>query len=205
MALVRDLRDGVMEIGVALRRPEEFAVRWRDRQSAQSPPPIVFAVLLVNAVLGLAAYGMMMGLHGGAPLMLEGALKAPFAAGMGWTVALPALYIINSALGSKLDASTTLLAALVSVSFGALAMLAGVPITWFFAVAVPDARWVQTAVQLATFTCVGICMTDVFLRTMKALEPERNRAYALLWLGLVAAIGTELMIFLRLFNLGSVS
>jgi len=43
-------------------------------------------------------------------------------------------------------------------------------------------------------------MVDVFMRTMKALEPRRGRGYALLWLVLVAVIGTELMVFLNLFG-----
>ncbi|MFZ5468744.1 MAG: hypothetical protein ACOZIN_04825 [Myxococcota bacterium] len=200
MTLAQDIRAGIGEMGVALRRPEEFAVRWRDRhQGAVAPKPIVFGVLLVNAVAGLAAYGLSMGLSGGVWTMLEGAWKAPLAAGIAWTVALPALYIINGALGSKLDASTTLLAALATVSFGALAMLAGVPITWFFNVAVPSAA-VQLLVQLVTFAGVGVCMVDVFLRTMKALEPERGRFFPLVWIALVGVIGTELMVFLELFH-----
>ncbi len=201
MTLLEEIRVGLREIGIALRRPEELTVRWRDRRAgAAAPRPAVFALLLANAVLGLAAYGLTMGLHAGPVAMLEGAVKAPLAAGTAWAVALPALYIVNTALGSKLDGSTTLLAALATVSFGALAMLASVPIAWFFAVALPY-RWVQTLVQLVTFAGVGVCMADVFLRTMKALEPDRSRAYAALWLALVGVIGIELMVLLDLFHL----
>ncbi|MHB8877600.1 MAG: hypothetical protein ACYC8T_28245 [Myxococcaceae bacterium] len=200
MTLAQDIRLGIHEVGVALRRPEEFTVRWRDRRTADAPRPMVFAVLLVSAVVGMAAYGLAMGLGSGPGAMLAAAVKAPLAAGAAWMVALPALYIINSALGSKLDFSTTLLAALSTVSFGAMAMLAGVPITWFFTVAVPSVA-VKLAVQLVTFAGVGLCMVDVFMRTMKALEPDRGRSYALLWLVLVAVIGTELMVFLDLFGI----
>ena len=199
MMLVQEIRTGIHEVGVALRRPEELTVRWRDRRTAQAPRPIVFAVLLANAVAGTAAYGLVMGLGGGAASMLAAAVKAPLAAGAAWTVALPALYIINSALGSKLDFSTTLLAALATVSFGAMAMLAGVPITWFFTVAVPSEA-VRLLVQLVTFAAVAVAMVDVFMRTMRALEPDRGRGYALLWLVLVGVIGTELMVFLDLFG-----
>jgi hypothetical protein len=201
VTIAEEIRSGISDIGLALRRPEEFTTRWRDRRTvAAAPPRSVFAVLLFNAVLGIAAYGLTMGVGGGVGPMLQGALKAPLAAGAAWTLSLPALYIINSALGSKLDWSTTLLAALATVSFGALAMLASVPITWFFAIAVPSPL-VQTLVQVGTFAGVGICMVDVFLRTMKALEPDRGRFYALLWLALVGVIGTELMVFLDLFRL----
>ncbi|HZN92121.1 MAG TPA: hypothetical protein VFB81_05430, partial [Myxococcales bacterium] len=159
---------------------------------------LVFPILLANAILGLAAYGLTMGLHLGVGGMVAAAIKAPFAAGLAWTLALPALYIINSSLGSKLDWSTTVLAALATVSFGALAMLASVPVNWFFSLAVPFTS-VRVAVSILVFSAVGICMVDVFLRVMKALEPERSRAFAVIWLLLVAVIGAELMTLVDLF------
>jgi hypothetical protein len=194
-----DLRDSIREVGLALRRPEALAVRWRDRKTLATVKPLVFPVLLVNAIAGLAAYGLTLGLDRGVNGMLLGAFKAPLAAGTAWALALPALYILNSALGSKLDGSTTLLAALVTVSFGALAMLASVPINWFFTLASPwpPTRWL---VNLTIFAGVGVCMIDVFLRVMKALEPDRHRVFAVMWLGLVGVIGTELMAIVRLFN-----
>jgi hypothetical protein len=199
MSLSRELRTAIHEVGVALRRPEDFTTRWRDRRLAPGPRPIVFPVLVASAVLGIAAYGLVMRLHEGWGGMLGGMLKAPVAAGLAWTIALPALYILNSALGSKLDASTTLLAALSTVSFGALALLASIPITWFFGLALPFG-FVRVAVNLTVFAGVGVCMVDVFLRTMKALEPERSRAYAALWLALVGVIGAELMTLFSLFR-----
>jgi hypothetical protein len=199
MSLTRDLRAAILDVGVALRRPEEFTTRWRDRGLTPGPRPLIFPVLLASAVLGIAAYGLVMRLHEGWGGMLGGMLKAPVAAGLAWTIALPALYILNSALGSKLDVSTTLLAALTTVSFGSLALLASVPITWFFGLALPYGL-VRLAVNLAVFTGVGVCMVDVFLRTMKALEPERSRAYAVLWLALVGVIGAELMTLFSLFH-----
>ncbi|HEX8703540.1 MAG TPA: hypothetical protein VF815_32190 [Myxococcaceae bacterium] len=199
MSLTRDVSAALLDVGVALRRPEEFTTRWRDRRLTPGPRPLIFPVLLASAVLGIAAYGLVMRLHEGWGGMLAGMLKAPVAAGLAWTIALPALYILNSALGSKLDASTTLLAALTTVSFGSLALLASVPITWFFGLALPYG-FVRLAVNLAVFAGVGVCMVDVFLRTMKALEPERSRAYALLWLVLVGVIGAELMTLFSLFH-----
>jgi hypothetical protein len=199
MSLTRDLSAAILDVGVALRRPEEFTTRWRDRGLVPGPRPMIFPVLLGSAVLGIAAYGMVMRLHEGWGGMLGGMLKAPVAAGLAWIIALPALYILNSALGSKLDASTTLLAALSTVSFGSLALLASVPITWFFGLALPYG-FVRLAVNLAVFAGVGVCMVDVFLRTMKALEPERSLAYALLWLVLVGVIGAELMTLFSLFH-----
>ncbi|WP_224365411.1 hypothetical protein [Hyalangium versicolor] len=199
MSLTSDLRIALHEVGVALRRPEEFTTRWRDRRLTPGPRPLIFPVLLANAVLGIAAYGLVMRLHEGWDGMLGGLVKAPVAAGLAWALALPALYILNSALGSKLDASTTLLAALTTVSFGSMALMASIPITWFFGLALPYGL-VRLAVNLLVFVGVGICMVDVFLRTMKALEPAHSRAYATLWLALVGVIGAELMTLFSLFH-----
>ena len=106
--------------------------------------------------MGLAVYGLTMHMHQGLPSMLRGAVLAPLAAGAGWTLALQALYIINSALGSRLNFSTTLLAALATVSFGALAMLASVPINWFFTLALPD-----SAVRVISRQSSLSCWSDI--------------------------------------------
>jgi hypothetical protein len=197
--LAHEIRLGVAEIGVALRRPEELVVRWRDRSPSAPPSRSVFPVLFANAVLGLAAYGLVMGMGGGAGGMLGHAVRAPLACGVAWSIALPALYIINTILGSRLDASTTALGALATVSFGALAMLASVPIRWFFGLTLPYPE-VRLAVDLVVFAGVGVSMIDVFLRVMKALEPDRSRLFALLWLGLVAVIGGELLVLFHVFD-----
>lgn len=199
MNLTFDLQSGIREIGTALRRPEEFVLRFRDSDDKARKSLTLFPILFANAVLGLAAYGLTMGLHGGARSMLRAAVCAPVAAGAGWTIALPALYIINTVLGSRLDARTTMLAALTTVSFGALAMLASVPISWFFGITLPYAP-VALLVHLVVFAGVSVSMVDVFLRIMKALEPDRSRLFALVWLGLVAVIGGELMILLQVFS-----
>ena len=196
MTLLERFQTGFGDVGEALRRPEEFVVRWRDGGAHRSRA--VFIVLLASAALGMAAYGLSLDLHHGAAGMAAGALKFPLAAGAAWALALPALYIINSSLGSDLDWSTTALAALTTVSFGALAMLASVPINWFFGLAL-DYPIVHAIVNAVIFAGVGVCMIDVFLRVMKALEPMRSRLYSLVWLALVATIGAELAVLFSLF------
>jgi len=197
--LALDLHSGIREIGAALRRPEEFVLRFRDSDDKARKSVALFPILFANAVLGLAAYGLTMGLHRGAQGMLSTAIRAPLAAGAGWTIALPALYIINTVLGSRLDARTTTLAALTTVSFGSLAMLASVPINWFFGITLPHEA-TRLIVNLVVFAGVSVSMVDVFLRIMKALEPARSRLFAIVWLGLVAVIGGELMILLKVFS-----
>lgn len=203
MTNVETVRAGIREIGIALRRPEELTIRWQQRSTKAGPTPAVFPVLIVNAVLGLAVYGLVMGMPAGPGAMLTTAVRAPLAAGLAWTIALPALYIVNTALGSRLDASTTFLAALTTVSFGALAMLASVPVAWFFELTLPHPA-IRLLTHALVFAGVGVCMSDVFLRVMKALEPERSRAYAVVWLTLVAVIGGELMVLFDVFSPASV-
>jgi len=88
-----DLRQSIRQVGFALRRPEELAVKWRDRTAAGPPSPLIFLVLLANAIAGLAVYGLVMRLPDGVQKMIYGAVSAPLAAGLAWALALPALYI----------------------------------------------------------------------------------------------------------------
>ncbi len=145
---------------------------------------------------------MTMGLLGGVQDVLLKAFICTFAAGMAWAVALPALYILNSLGGSRLSVSTTVLAALVTVSWGGLAMVASIPINWFFLTAIPHPRF-ALVLNLVIFAGVGVSMTDVFRRVMRRLEPERE-VFPAWWLVLVAAIGSELFFHLGLFQFSAI-
>jgi hypothetical protein len=190
------LQSAVAHVGVALREPEEFAKRWE--RGTEQYGPWVWAALLGTAIFGTTTYGMTMGLLGGVQDVLQKACICTFAAGMAWAVALPALYILNSLGGSRLSFSTTVLAALVTVSWGGLAMVASIPLNWFFLTAVPHPRF-ALALNLVIFAGVGVAMTDVFRRVMRRLEPERE-TFPAWWLLLVAAIGSELFFHLNLFQ-----
>lgn len=195
------VRDALRELGQALRRPERLARRWHERGNAPGGVTAwVFPVFLATAVFGIAVYGLTMGMHEGPAGMLGRAFTAPLAAGLAWTLALPALFIIDSALGSKLELSTALLAALITVAFGSTAMLASVPVNWFFGLALPYS-WARVLVNVVIFTGVGVCMVDVFIRIMAHLEPERGHWFGYVWLGLVGTIGIELFAWLDVFAL----
>src|SRR5262249_18700691 len=144
----------------------------------------------LTAVLGTTTYGMTMGILGGAQVVLSKGLLCTLAAGLAWGVPLPALYILNRLSGARLSAASTLLAALVPTSWGGLAMMASIPINWFFTAAVPHPGFVLL-INLTVFTGVGVAMIDVFQRVMSRLEPDRQ-APPTWWLFLVAAIGGEL-------------
>jgi hypothetical protein len=191
-----DLRMGIRQVGVALRDPEAFAVAWNEGRSDYQWP--VWVSLLATAIVGTTTYGMTMGLLGGAGDIFFKAFVCTLAAGLAWAIPLPALYILNSLSGSRLSASSTLLAALVTVSWGGLAMIASIPINWFFTATVPHPTFVLI-VNLIVFTGVGVSMVDVFRRVMLRLEPQRNFA-PVWWLMIVGVIGAELFFFFGLFQ-----
>ena len=190
------LRSGVAHVGLALREPEAFAVRW-NRGEVQYRW-WVWASLVATAMLGTTMYGMTMGLLGRAEDVLFKGLTCTMAAGLAWGIPLPALYILNSLSGSRLSASSTLLAALVTTSWGGLAMLASIPINWFFTVAIPSPGFVLL-VNLIVFAGVGVSMVDVFGRVMQQLEPQRG-VIPIWWLVLVGILGAELFYFFGLFQ-----
>jgi hypothetical protein len=204
------LRAGMVHVGMALKEPEAFALRWH--REGTPYPWFVFAALALTAILGTTTYGMIMGLLSGPERMFASGLYCTLAAGIAWTLALPALYILNSLSGSRLRVSTTFLSALVTTSWGGLAMIASIPIAWFFTAALPEEVRLfslhfsrPTAVlivHLVVFTGVGVAMCDVFHRVMQALEPER-RSWPIWWLMLVGAIGAELFYKFDLFQLES--
>lgn len=203
--LMQSIHAGLTHVGIALRDPEEFALRW-DRQSDYRIA--IWAALGLTAMAGTALYGVTLGIGAGIAPMFTKAILLTIAAGFAWAVPLPALYVINSLTGSRLRTSTTLLAALVTTSWGGLAMIASVPIGWFFSVALPaqvpdlisstTADRIVGAVNLIVFTGVGVSMADIFRRVMHALEPQRT---APLWfLALVGLIGAQLFYLLGLFT-----
>lgn len=180
----------------ALRDPEEFAL-----QAAQTAPPTVHAALALTASAGVGLYGVAMHLPQGLVPAGEGGLAAVLAAGVAWTAALPSLYVIGSLNGSTLPLRAVALATLQAVSFGGFAMLASVPVLWFFELCLPYPA-VRLFINLLIFGGVGLSMVEVFLRVMRALEGRRF--FHLLWMGLLALVGAEMFTLFGLFSLGEV-
>ena len=198
------LRDAVLEVGRAVRSPEELALAWRNDRRALR---VLIPVLLANAAFGVAAYGLTMGMHAGAVEMLRKAVTTPLAAGLAWSIALPALYIFGSAAGSRASALDTVLAAGITVCFGAWAMLASVPVNWFFSLAIDAGESVSSGertllllVNFTVFTGVGLAMFDVFHRVRHALDPESSRWGGRLWVLLLLTLGAELFFLLDVFT-----
>ena len=192
------LQSGIAHVGLALREPEEFAARWNEHQVQYRW--WVWISLMTTAILGTMTYGMTMGLSGNVRDVVLKGLACTAGAGLAWGIPLPALYILNSLSGSKLRASSTLLAALVTTSWGGLAMVASIPINWFFTVAIPSPMF-NLLINLIVFTGVGVSMIDVFHRVMRRLEPNRETT-PIWWLAIVGTIGAELFYFFGLFQFG---
>jgi len=176
------VQDSLGHVWLALQEPEEFALRWdRGDESYR-----------LSVWLAIAAKGFLL----------------TVAAGLAWAIPLPALYILNSLAGSRLRPSTTLLAALVTTSWGGLALVASIPINWFFSVAVPPLapQWISAGavtqiirfVQIVIFAGVGLSMVDVFRRVLGSLEPRFADDFP--WfLFLVGLIGAQLSYVFNLF------
>lgn len=195
--MIRDrLRAALAHVGQALRDPEDFTLRWQREGTPYAWE--VFAALALTAIAGTLSYGLTLGVLGGPSRMAACALSCTTAAGIAWGLPLPALYVLNSLSGSRLRASTTFLAALVTTSWGGLALMASIPVNWFFTVAVP-VGWFVLLVNLVVFAGVGASMADVFCRVLERLEPQRGRAPGW-WLLLVGAIGGELFYAFGLFD-----
>jgi hypothetical protein len=200
------MKESLVQIGLALREPEQFALRWH--RGEEHYRPSVWTALSVTAIAGTMTYGMTMGLHGGAREIGSHALLLTLAAGLAWSIPLPALYVLNSLAGSRLRASTTLLAALVTTSWGGLALMASIPINWFFSVALwrlapatlPAATCEQLVllVNLVVFGGVGVSMVDVFGRIVEQLDPAGGRQPTWFLL-LVGTIGAQLFYLFQLF------
>jgi hypothetical protein len=193
------LQASIGHIGQALREPEAFVQRWHETEAPYTW--WVFTALTLTAIVGTTLYGLTMGILGGTGEMLRDGLRFTAAAGIAWSLPLPALYILNSLHGSRLRASTTFLAALVTTSWGGLALIASVPVAWFFSVAIPPPAVVPVVlvVHLIIFAAVGVAMADVFGRVMEKLEPSRGRQ-PVCWLLLVGALGAELFYAFNLFD-----
>ncbi len=181
----------------ALRDPESLLRAWRDHGTRVYPASL-FTFLLGVTAAATAAYGLTMGLPLGWHVALERAITFTLAAGGAWIVALPTLYIAGNILGHKLEASTTVLAATLTVHYGSLAMLASIPIHLLFAAVFANAT-VTFLINLVIFTGVGLCAADVLLRSIDVVDPTA-RPFAVRWLVLLGVIGAELFSLAGIFR-----
>lgn len=180
----------------ALREPEAFAVRWGSEQDC---PPWIPVALAGSAAFGVGTYAAMLHAWRGGAEALSHGLGAAIAAGLGWSAAIPSLIILGGLLGSRLSPRATVLASLIAVSFGGLAMLASVPVLWFFELTTAGEPLARAFAGAVSTLGVGLCMGDVFLRVMRALEG--SSAFHVLWVGLFGALSLEMFILFGLHHI----
>jgi hypothetical protein len=178
----------------ALRDPEGFI-----EHHAHTATAPVFVALASTAAAGVGLYGAAMHAWESAPTMLQNAGATVLADGLAWTATVPPLIILGSLAGSRVPPRTRLLATLVTVSFGGLAMLASIPVLWFIELCAP---WgvVRLLANLVIFGGVGMCMVDVHLRVMGRLEAGLFRHLA--WLVLIGTLGFEFLVMMDVWQLG---
>lgn len=181
----------------ALRNPEGLLRTWRDHGTGAYPASLFFMLLGITAA-STAAYGFVMALPLGLSVALARAVAFTAAAGTAWIVTLPTLYIAGNVLGHRLEASTTILAATLTVHYGALAMLASIPIHLLFA-AVFESPTVNFLINIVIFTGVGFCASDVLLRAIEIVDPTARR-FAARWLVLLGILGAELFAYAGIFQ-----
>jgi hypothetical protein len=176
--------------------PAEAGPRWLTL--VRTGDLTTIAALGATASLGVGAYGAALHAHAGLLPALSAAGAAVSAAGAAWCTTLPALYVLGALGGSRLPARSVILGALVTVSFGGLAMLASIPVLWFVELCLPFG-WARLLTALVSFAGVGLCMADVFSRVMATLEGGHVRHLA--WLALLSMVGAEMFFVLGLFNI----
>jgi hypothetical protein len=179
----------------ALREPERFTAA-----GAFARPSLGTLVALGGtATLGVGAYGAAMHAHDGLAAAGFGLVAAIGAAGATWCATVPSLYVLGSLNGSRLDPYGVALTTLTMVSFGGVAMLASVPVLWFFETCLP-VDGARLAVHVLTFAGVGLSMMDVWVRSMRRVEG--GRLLHLAFLALFALVGLEMFLVFGLFDLG---
>ncbi|MFT5457304.1 MAG: hypothetical protein ACI9K2_003797 [Myxococcota bacterium] len=150
--------------------------------------PLTLARLAAGAAGGLGAFGASLHAPEGALAMLGGAGTLVLAAGLAWTVAVPALVVTGALLGSTLDVPRTVHGSLVAVHWGGVAFLASVPVVLLAQLVTHPT--VAHAVGWGALLGVGACTALIFARAMHALEG--TRALHLAWMGLFGTLFLEL-------------
>lgn len=173
----------------AFYEPEVFLRHWHNAGHPYSP--VVFLLLAGIALLGTAAYGVLLGIPGRLSQVSQSGLLFASASALAWATPLPAVYILNSLSGSRLRLGTTFLAALVTASWGGLGFLVLLPISALVMLSISSPSAILIA-HLATIALVGVCMAIVYDRLQVGLEPHRGSGRSW-WLWLFVLLQVELL------------
>jgi hypothetical protein len=148
-------------------------------------------VLAGLAVTGAFAYGAVAHAGPGLSGAAHGALAAVAAAAGAVVLAFPALHIFGTILGARIGLRRLCLLVGHAAGFGGAALLAGVPVVWFFGLALPDSH-LRELVTLAVPLLAGLGTASVFLSVVRAADPDRSLVFDASWLLLCAVLTAEL-------------
>jgi hypothetical protein len=180
------------EVLDAVRTPEDHA------QAHTDPDVAELARLAGAASLGVAGWGGMIHWYDGVGSALRGALHAVTVAGVSWGLAIPALVVMSSMVGSKLPTVRLLHASLMTVAFGGLAFLASVPVVGLVDLVYDHSVFARQASNTLCVLGVGACSAFIFFRITD--EIEHLRALHIAWMGLFGTLFLEIAYLTDLFR-----
>lgn len=182
----------VRSVFTALERPQEFVER--------TPDDATLLALTGGASLGIVVYGGTIHAAEGVGVVVASAVRALVTAGTAWCLAVPALIVVGSLLGSVVPWRRTVFASLITLNFGGLAFLASIPVVLLLELASPF-PWTRHLVNTMVVFGVGGCSTLIFERTMARLEGRR--LFHRVWMSVFGVLFLEIAWFIDLFRFTS--
>lgn len=147
-------------------------------------------------------YGFFLGVYSGIFQMFMGAFKFPILVFGTLCLCLPALYMFNVLLGSKLSFRQTLVMLLVSTYLMTALLAALSPIIFFFMMTTPDKHFVSL-LNTASCTIAGVFAVDLMWKGMRHLTIKNgytpNIHVIQVWSLIYAFVGSQLAWSLRPF------
>lgn len=154
------------------------------------------------ALMFSAVYGVFLGFHAGGLQILAGAFKIPLLLFGTLCLCLPALYMFNVLLGSKLSFRQTLVMLLISTYLMSALLAALAPILFFFIMTTTNRQFI-TLLAVITCTIGGGFAIDLLLRGMRYLTVKNGYPPSIrivkIWALIYAIVGSQLSWGLRPF------
>lgn len=152
------------------------------------------------ALMFSAVYGVFLGCHAGGLQILAGAFKIPLLLFGTLCLCLPALYMFNVLLGSKLSFRQTLVMLLIATYLMSALLAALAPILFFFIMTTSDRLFITL---LAVITCStgGGFAIDLLLKGMRYVTVKHGYPSSIrivkIWALIYAIVGSQLSWGLR--------
>lgn len=187
-------------IRLILRDREELLARiFSGRETRR-----IAGLLLALNYLLLVAYGAIMGLSGPGLQPVASAVKLPLVYLCSLAICLPALFVVNVLMGSRLGILQTAALMLSAMGLNALLLAAFAPIALFFVVTGADYHFLKI-MHVGIMLFAGLWAQAALLRALAAMcehssiYPRRALRILLLWMIVFGFVGTQMAWTLRPF------